>query len=111
VGSNRRQGTDPVRAPMQESLGRRIWWRAWEATSRAHLAQYHKDAANKLLAKLLNVSPRSCSEPWPVTFSIGAVTFLTPPESVPEMIHRADEIMYSVKQSGKNRLRQEELAA
>jgi PleD family two-component response regulator len=30
---------------------------------------------------------------------------------VDEMIQRADEIMYSVKQSGKNQLRQEELAA
>jgi PleD family two-component response regulator len=48
---------------------------------------------------------------WPVTFSIGAVTFRTPPESVHEMIQRADEIMYSVKESGKNRLRQEDFAA
>ena len=72
----------------------------------------HKDPANKLLAKLLNVLTKDMERNhWPVTFSVGAVTFLTPPESVHEMIHRADEIMYSVKQSGKNRLRQEELAA
>jgi diguanylate cyclase (GGDEF)-like protein len=62
----------------------------------------HKDAANKLLAKLLNVLTKSMQRNhWPVTFSIGAVTFRTPPESVHEMIQRADEIMYSVNESEK----------
>ncbi len=71
-----------------------------------------KDAAQKVLEKLLNVLTRSMRQHhWPVTFSIGAVTFLVPPGSVHQMIQRADEIMYSVKQSGKNRLQQEELAA
>ena len=71
-----------------------------------------KDAANKLLTKLLDMLIKNMQrDSWPVTFSIGAVTFRTPPESVHEMIQRADEIMYSVKESGKNRLRQEELAA
>jgi diguanylate cyclase (GGDEF)-like protein len=70
-----------------------------------------KDAASQLLTKLLNVLTDNMQRNhWPVTFSIGAVTFRKPPESVQEMIHRADEIMYSVKESGKNRLRQEELA-
>jgi diguanylate cyclase (GGDEF)-like protein len=71
-----------------------------------------KDAARKVLEKLLNVLTRSMRHNhWPITFSVGAVTFLSPPESVHQMIQRADEVMYSVKQSGKNRLRQEELAA
>ena len=39
---------------------------------------------------------------WPVTFSIGLVSYRTPPESVSEMIRKADEAMYSVKQRGKN---------
>lgn len=39
-----------------------------------------------------------------VTFSIGAVTLLTPPHSVEEMLQKADYIMYTVKNSGKNRL-------
>jgi diguanylate cyclase (GGDEF)-like protein len=70
------------------------------------------DAARKLLDKLLKVLTRSMRQNrWPVTFSIGAVTFIAPPESVDQMVKRADEIMYSVKQSGKDRLRQEELAA
>jgi diguanylate cyclase (GGDEF)-like protein len=40
----------------------------------------------------------------PVTFSIGVVTFDTPPADVDQMIKAADELMYSVKSSGKNRL-------
>jgi len=40
----------------------------------------------------------------PVTLSIGAVTFLDAPQSVDEAIKRADDLMYSVKRSGKNGL-------
>lgn len=39
---------------------------------------------------------------WSVTFSMGVVTFLSPPVSVDEMIREADALMYSVKHSGKN---------
>jgi diguanylate cyclase (GGDEF)-like protein len=39
---------------------------------------------------------------WPVTFSIGVVTFLTPPESVDEMLRTAGSMMYFVKGAGKN---------
>jgi diguanylate cyclase (GGDEF)-like protein len=75
------------------------------------LPNTHKDAAHNLLGKVLNVLRRNMKEAgWPVTFSIGAVTFLNPPESVDEIIERADEIMYSVKETGKNRLHQEEIA-
>ena len=41
---------------------------------------------------------------WPVTFSIGLVTFQPPPESLQEMISAADQAMYAVKQSGRGRL-------
>lgn len=41
---------------------------------------------------------------WPVTFSIGVVTFITPPDSVDSMIKTADGFMYSVKHGGKNRI-------
>jgi diguanylate cyclase (GGDEF)-like protein len=71
-----------------------------------------KDAACKVLEKLIKTVTRSMRQShWPITFSVGAVTFLKPPESVDQMIQRADAIMYSVKQSGKDRLRQEEIAA
>ena len=71
-----------------------------------------KDAARNVLQKLLAGLTRSMRQHrWPVTFSVGAVTFLAPPESVHQMIERADQLMYSVKESGKNNLRQEECAA
>jgi len=71
-----------------------------------------KVAALAVLDKLLKTLSRSMRlNRWPVTFSVGVVTFLSPPESVDQMVQRADEIMYSVKQAGKNHLRQEEIAA
>ena len=39
---------------------------------------------------------------WPVTFSMGVVTFLRPTSSVDEMMRRVDEVMFTVKQEGKN---------
>jgi diguanylate cyclase (GGDEF)-like protein len=41
----------------------------------------------------------------PVTFSMGAVTFLRPPKSVDEIIKLADNLMYAVKRHGKNAVR------
>jgi len=71
-----------------------------------------KEAACRVLDKLMSTVTRIMRQShWPITFSVGAVTFLKPPESVDQMIQRADAIMYSVKQSGKDRLLQEELAA
>lgn len=39
---------------------------------------------------------------WHVTFSIGVVTFLEPPEDVDKMIKSADELMAGVKRASKN---------
>ena len=44
---------------------------------------------------------------WPVTLSVGAVTFKSVIGSLDKMIKRADNLMYSVKQNGKNMIRQE----
>jgi len=41
---------------------------------------------------------------WPVTFSIGIVTFLEPPETVEGLLHVADTLMYRAKRRGKNRV-------
>jgi diguanylate cyclase (GGDEF)-like protein len=41
---------------------------------------------------------------WPVTFSIGAATFEKVPESAGEMIRLVDELMYSAKTNGKDRV-------
>jgi diguanylate cyclase (GGDEF)-like protein len=39
---------------------------------------------------------------WPVTFSIGVITFTAPRISVDEVLNMADKLMYSVKNDGKN---------
>jgi diguanylate cyclase (GGDEF)-like protein len=41
---------------------------------------------------------------WPVTLSIGAITFDRPLLDVDQMIQRVDRLMYRAKQKGKNRL-------
>ncbi|MFH2011228.1 MAG: GGDEF domain-containing protein [Pseudomonadota bacterium] len=42
---------------------------------------------------------------WGVTFSIGAITFHVPPPGVDEALRQVDELMYTVKLSGKNNVR------
>ncbi|QDU63107.1 putative diguanylate cyclase AdrA [Planctomycetes bacterium Pan216] len=39
---------------------------------------------------------------WPITFSIGVVTFPTPPESCTAMTRTADKVMYTVKHGSKD---------
>jgi diguanylate cyclase (GGDEF)-like protein len=71
------------------------------------LPETTEEAARVVLAKLQATLMGLMGEQrWPVTFSIGAVTFLTAPDSAEEMIQKADQLMYSVKQSGKNRIEQ-----
>ncbi len=41
---------------------------------------------------------------WPVTLSMGAVTYRRLPNSIGIMVKEADKIMYRVKKSGKNRM-------
>jgi len=41
---------------------------------------------------------------WPITFSIGFITFVKPLATVREMIKMADDLMYSIKKSGKNNI-------
>jgi diguanylate cyclase (GGDEF)-like protein len=43
---------------------------------------------------------------WQVTCSVGLVTTTLPDTSVDVLLHRADQLMYEVKNSGKNALRQ-----
>jgi diguanylate cyclase (GGDEF)-like protein len=39
---------------------------------------------------------------WPVSVSVGAVTFTALPSSVEALVKRADDLMYQVKRAGKN---------
>lgn len=48
---------------------------------------------------------------WPVTFSIGVVTFLVPPNSVEEMTRKADHLLFAAKNSGKNMVKHEIVSA
>lgn len=41
---------------------------------------------------------------WPATFSIGAITFINPPETVEDAIEKVDYLMYCIKNDGKNKL-------
>jgi len=69
-----------------------------------------KAAANTVLQKVSRMLERGMQQNgWRITFSIGAVTFLAPPVSVQEMIAGAgaDQVMFAVKNSGKNRLQHE----
>ena len=64
--------------------------------------------AGQVLDKLRETLRRAmASRGWPVTVSIGAMTFSEAPGSVHEMIRKADLLMYSVKTGGKDRLRME----
>lgn len=42
---------------------------------------------------------------WPLSLSIGAVTFSTMPANTDEMLRQADQVMYAVKSDGKNAVR------
>jgi diguanylate cyclase (GGDEF)-like protein len=69
------------------------------------LPETSAQAAEILLHKLASVLTDAMqTKKWPVTFSIGAAAFLGDPTPVEEMIRTADELMYSVKKSGKNRI-------
>lgn len=54
------------------------------------------------LQKLLNGA--MARQKWPVTFSFGVVTFQQPPESVDDIMRRADAVMYEAKKHGKDRV-------
>jgi len=56
----------------------------------------------KLQSELLQVMQ---ANDWPVTFSIGAVTFSGVHGSSRDMVKRVDDLMYEVKKSGKNNIR------
>jgi diguanylate cyclase (GGDEF)-like protein len=63
------------------------------------------EQANAVLRKVrLQLEEALRRDDCPVTASVGSVTFERPPDSVDEVVRLSDELMYSVKTSGKNRL-------
>jgi diguanylate cyclase (GGDEF)-like protein len=62
--------------------------------------------ALELLERLKSTLTRTMNEkPWPVTFSIGAVTFTLPPPSVDDILRRTDNLLYGAKTGGKNMIK------
>lgn len=68
------------------------------------------DAAVTVATKIHAGLKVQVEQHWPVTFSIGMVTYLKAPASADEMIRVADRLMYEVKDSGKDELRHLEIA-
>ncbi len=56
-------------------------------------------AISKIQIELLDEMRRNN---WPVTFSIGVLTCIEMPQTTDELIKKADNLMYSVKNGGKN---------
>ena len=65
-----------------------------------------QDKAQAVLGKLHEQLLGAMNErSWPVTFSIGAITFADVAESSRDMVKKVDDLMYTVKKSGKNNIR------
>ncbi|MBL7996519.1 GGDEF domain-containing protein [bacterium] len=61
------------------------------------------DAAKVVITKVREALQTAMQQKqWPVTASIGVLTFDVPPASVNAMIKMVDDLMYTVKKSGKN---------
>jgi diguanylate cyclase (GGDEF)-like protein len=66
------------------------------------------DLAGSALSRIREILQGAVeSAGFPITFTIGVVTFERSPESIDEMILRADQLMYAGKEGGKNRMRRE----
>jgi diguanylate cyclase (GGDEF)-like protein len=69
------------------------------------LPETKTDAAAAFLGKIQNqLNQAMAAKNWPVSFSIGAITYPKAPPGVEEVIKKADMLMYEVKRSGKNGL-------
>ena len=68
------------------------------------LPESDQKAAAYVVRKLRNAL-KPIGEQYGVTFSMGVVTYLQPAESVDQMLHAADKVMYDVKRAGKNAAR------
>ena len=68
-----------------------------------YLPDTGKNEAQVIVSRLLeNLNSVMEENRWPVTFSLGVMTFFKIPVSVDEMIRLADDLMYTAKKSGKN---------
>ena len=72
------------------------------------LPETESEIANTIMARVQNALQRHMQENnWPITFSFGIATFLTPAGSIVEMIKKADDLMYLAKNQGRNQIRKD----
>jgi diguanylate cyclase (GGDEF)-like protein len=70
------------------------------------LPSTHQQEAKVVISKVqANLGETMKQRNWPVTFSMGAVTCVSPPHSPEQLLNMADELMYQVKNSTKNDVR------
>jgi len=69
------------------------------------LPEIVSEGAVALLVRLQQLlSEEMARKGWPVTLSVGAVTFLQPHDDVDRMIQQVDALMYGAKRKGKGRV-------
>ena len=69
------------------------------------LPETHYETGKVTLQRIQQILKTTIEGYYPqVSFSIGAVTFISLPDSVDLMLNKADSLMYQVKKSGKNRI-------
>lgn len=74
------------------------------------LPETDQAAARTVIARLQQALRAAVREQrYPLTFSIGVITYTAPPSSVTAMLQAADRLMYAVKRSGKNTVRYEQV--
>jgi len=75
------------------------------------LPETDADGAMAVLWKLRRRLQRAMDKrKWPVTFSIGAVTFTRAPRDAEDIVRHADRLVVTVKLEGKNQVRHETVA-
>jgi len=70
------------------------------------LPETDAESAEKFFGKLnRHLYDAIMQSKWPVTLSIGIVTYVIPPATIDEMVRIVDKLMYSAKSSGKNQVK------
>lgn len=69
------------------------------------LPETDSPSANAAMSKVrVDVNASAEKRGWPVTLSVGIVTFTKAPDTLDDMIKAADALMYSIKETSKNNI-------
>lgn len=69
------------------------------------LPETTENAAVAVTHKIRTALTEQIEARWPVTFSIGMITYHFPPDNVDELVNKAEQLMYEVKKHHKNDFR------